>query len=85
VRFHSFLFFLFDFEKVEHLRKELEEIQENVHLDTHDHLNKVVESHKETNQQLKMLEDLISQITSKTNQFAAKFPELEGLPFFYHT
>jgi hypothetical protein len=48
------------------------------HHDTHDHINEVVESHQLTSVQLQMLQELMSKITSKTNEFAAKFPELES-------
>jgi hypothetical protein len=63
---------------VQYLRKELQEIQENVHHDTHEHINEVVESHQETNAQLQMLQDLMNKITSKTNEIASQFPELES-------
>ena len=65
--------------EVTHLRNELQQIKINVNKDTHQHINEVIESHKETNQQLQMLKDLLSKITSKTNEFAMKVPELEGI------
>lgn len=69
--------------EVKYLRNELNKIQDNVHKDTHEHIQDVYEKNKETNIQLQILNDLINKITSKTNEISQKVPKLEGLFHFF--